>query len=81
MNEQKRRSNERKFLSWEDLPDGGRRYWYDVPGRSGWMARYIKVVSSSEATVHFYQEIYKDQGKLVEVHEKYPDDKGHRPVD
>jgi hypothetical protein len=30
-----------------------------------------------ERTVRFYQEIYDDTGRLVEVHEKYPEDKGH----
>jgi len=29
-------------------------------------------------TLRFWQEIYDDQGKLVEVHEKYPVDSGHQ---
>jgi hypothetical protein len=28
--------------------------------------------------VRFWQEIYDDQGKLAETHEKFPVDKGHR---
>jgi hypothetical protein len=28
-------------------------------------------------TVRFHQEIYDETGRLVEVHEKYPEDKGH----
>lgn len=38
----------------------------------------MKEVDSSERTVRFYQEIYDGTGRLVEVHEKYPEDKGHR---
>ncbi len=76
----KRSDNERKFPSWEDLPDGNRRYWLDVPGRFGWRARYVKLVDSSENTIFFYQEIYNGHGELVEVHEKFPVDRGHRRV-
>ncbi len=76
----KRSDNERKVPSWEDLPDGRRRYWLDVPGRLGWRARYVKLVDSSENTISFYQEIYDGHGELVEVHEKFPVDRGHRQV-
>ena len=31
--------------------------------------------------VEFRQEIYDDKGQLVEVHEKYPLDRGHRKVE
>ena len=58
----KRRANERKFEHWNDLPDGGRKYWYDVSGRLGWLARYVKEVDAQEETVLFYQEIYAIQG-------------------
>jgi hypothetical protein len=75
-----REQNERKFPSWVDLPSGGRRYWLDVPGRHGWRARYIKEVDVAERTVAFRQEIYDADGKLVEVHEKFPLDEGHRKV-
>ncbi len=37
-------------------------------------------VDAQESTLRFWQEIYDDQGKLVEVHEKYPVDKGHQKV-
>lgn len=73
-----RTQNERKFGSWQDLPGGGRRYWLDVFGRQGWRARYLKEVDASEATLRFWQEIYDEQGKLAEIHEKYPLDKGHQ---
>ena len=75
--ERKRRSNERKFGSWEVLPGGGRRYWYEVVGRRGWTARYLKEVDMDENTVRFWQEIYNEQRVLVERHVKYPMDAGH----
>jgi len=75
-----RRSNERRYANWAELKDGGRRYWYDVPGRLGWMARYVKEVDSSEKTVRFHQEIYDEHGRLMEVHQKYPEDTGHQHV-
>ena len=62
------------------MPGGGRRYWLDVTGRLGWLARYLKEVDANETTMHFWQEIYDDQGKLVETHEKFPVDKGHKKV-
>ena len=75
-----RTQNEQKFGAWEELPAGGRRYRLDVAGRLGWTARYLKEVDAAETTLRFWQEIYDDQGKLVEVHEKYPVDKGHQKV-
>ncbi|KXB09014.1 hypothetical protein AKJ60_01215 [candidate division MSBL1 archaeon SCGC-AAA385M11] len=80
MDERKRRQNEKKFGSWEDLPGGGRRYWFEVTSRSGWKARYVKEVEPEERTFKFYQEIYNDRGELVEIHEKYPIDKGHKKL-
>jgi len=47
-------------------------------GRQGWRARYLKEVDAKESTVRFWQEIYDEQGRLVETHEKYPVDRGHR---
>ena len=54
--------------------------WLDVLGKQGWKARYVKEVDADEVTVRFYQEIYDDAGKLVEVHHKYPVDHGHQKV-
>jgi hypothetical protein len=81
MDLQKRKENEQKFGSWEKLADGGRRYWLDVPGRSGWRARYVKEVDSAEVTVRFYQEVFDGDGHLREVHHKFPVDLGHHRVD
>lgn len=75
-----REQNERKFSNCEILPPGGRRYWFDVLGKQGWKARYVKEVDADEVTMRFYQEIYDDTGKLVETHHKYPVDQGHQKV-
>jgi len=76
----KRQQNEQKFSRWENLPNGGRRYTLDVPGRLGWRARYFKEVDAEDRTIKFWQEIYDDQNRLVEIHEKYPVDKGHQKL-
>jgi hypothetical protein len=76
----KRQLNERKFTNWEDLSSGGRRYWLEIKGRHGWKARYIKEVNAKEETVKFYQEVYDDNDNLIEIHEKFPVDKGHRKM-
>jgi hypothetical protein len=73
-------ANERKFEFWRDLAGGGRCYWLDVTGRAGWRARYLKEVDSKETTLRIWQEIYDESGKLVEVHQKFPVDDGHRKV-
>lgn len=78
--EAKRRLNERKFSNWEGLRNG-RRYWIEIQGRHGWKARYVKEVDQNEETLRFYQEIFDDKDVLVEVHEKYPIDHGHRRVE
>ena len=75
-----REQNEKKFRNWDELAEGGRRYWLDVVGRLGWRARYLKDVDDAETTLRFWQEIYDDHANLVEVHEKYPVDKGHQKV-
>ena len=40
----------------------------------------MKEVDADEVTVRFYQEIYDANGKLVEIHHKYPLDRGHQKV-
>jgi hypothetical protein len=56
----KRKLNERKFANFENLSNGGRRYWIEVSGKHDWKARYIKEVNAFEETVRFYQEIYDE---------------------
>ncbi len=80
MKEQRHLKNERKYKNWEELPTGGRRYWYDIVGRLGWISRYVKVVDDNENTISFYQEVYDKNSKLIELHHKYPEDKGHQKV-
>ncbi len=75
-----RSQNERKFGHWEEVASGGRRYWFEVAGRQGWKAPYLKEVNADENTIRFWPEIYDEQGTLIEIHEKYPVDTGHRKV-
>lgn len=76
----KRQENEIKFGNWSETDFGGRRYWYEVKGKAGYYARYVKEVDQNEVTLKFYQEIYNFDEKLIEIHEKFPFDKGHRKL-
>jgi len=40
----------------------GRKYWYQIKGKAGWRAKYVKEVDIDENTIKFYQEIYNDKG-------------------
>lgn len=75
-----RAQNERKFGHWENLPNGGRRYFRDYVGRAGGRARYIKQVDVDERTIRFAQEIYDSAGRIVAIHEKFPVDLGHKQM-
>jgi hypothetical protein len=77
----KRKENENKFSDFEELSDGARMYWFEINGRIGWKARYIKIVDKDEKTLFFWQEIYDENGILVEKHEKYPIDNGHKKIE
>ena len=72
-----RKDNERRFKNWDDLPDGGRRYWYDRKGITSGYQRIIKVVDAHETTLQLLQEIYDDENHLIERHQKFPVDTGH----
>lgn len=76
----KRVENERKFSYWEKLSNGGRKYWYEITGKSGYKARYVKEVNEKEETMKFYQEIYDNNDNLIEIHKKFPVDLGHQPI-
>ncbi len=80
LTEEKRKKNEKDFPFWETTSGSGRRYWFEINGRYGWKARYVKEVNEVEETVSFYQEIYNERNELVEVHHKYPVDKGHLKI-
>lgn len=73
-----REQNEKRFPNWLDLPDGGRRYWHERKGRVSGFQRMIKVVTEDETTLLLVQEIYNDEGVLIERHQKYPEDTGHQ---
>jgi hypothetical protein len=75
-----RQQNEQKYSRWEDLPDGGRRYWADRQGRMRGRARYVKIVDSDEQTISFVQEIYDEADRLIARHQKYPVDTGHQAL-
>jgi hypothetical protein len=75
-----REQNERRFKHWEALPDGGRRYWTERRGAVSGYQRMIKVVDADEETVRVVQEIYNDEGELIELHQKYPVDAGHEKL-
>ena len=77
----KRKNNEKRFENWKELSNGHRIYYYEIQGRQGWKARYVKEVDKNEKTVRFYQEIYNNDNKLIERHEKYPVDKGHHRME
>ena len=76
MEPDKRKINEKKFSNFEDT-HYGRKYWFEIIGKHGWKARYVKEVNQEDDTIKFYQEIYNERNELVEIHEKYPIDKGH----
>ena len=75
-----RNSNERKFKQWLDTEAGGRLYQRKVAGQHGWYALYFKEVNSKEKILRFWQEIYDENGLLVEIHHKYPEDSGHQKI-
>lgn len=75
-----RAGNERKFGTWEFTATGGRIYRRLITGRSGWSATYCKEVDRQENTIRFWQEIFDENGRLREIHEKFPVDRGHQKV-
>jgi hypothetical protein len=80
MDKSKRVKNEKEFDNWEDLPEGGRKYHFEVLGKMGGFASYIKITDADEKTISFVQEIYDSEGKISSIHEKYPIDKGHQKI-
>jgi len=72
-----RERNERKFPFWEELSNGGRRYWKERPGVVFGAQRIVKFADASEVTLRIVQEVYDGAGNLIESHQKYPVDSGH----
>ncbi len=75
-----REQNERRFKNWQDLPNGGRRYWTDRKGAISGFQRIIKIVDENEVTLQLVQEIYNDDNVLIERHQKFPVDAGHEKL-
>ncbi len=80
MDSKKQLQNEKQFKNWNETSEGGRTYWYEVAGKHGWKARYVKEVNAEEETTGFRQEIYDENGVLVEIHQKFPVDTGHQKL-
>ncbi len=79
-NEKKRAKNEADFENWIDQENGNRIYSFEIIGKLGWKAKYLKEVKSNEEIIKFWQEVYDENNILKEVHEKYPVDKGHKKI-
>ena len=80
MNEKKRQKNEMEFDLWIEKENGNRIYSFEIPGKSGWKAKYLKETDNEEITIKFWQELYDENNVLKEIHEKYPVDKGHKKL-
>ena len=80
MDVQKRLNNEKHFEDWTEKKDGGRIYYFQVPGKYGWFLKYLKETDEDEITLRFWQEIYDEKRNLREIHEKYPIDEGHKKL-
>ena len=55
MNLQKRKKNESEYDKWTENEDGSRIYSFEIKGRLGWKALYLKEVNSEEITLRFWQ--------------------------
>ena len=75
----KRRKNEKEYSTWTELENGGRIYVKKVNAgdKSGNFAQYEKKVDQNEKTITFVQKIIDKSGNVLEIHEKFPIDKGH----
>lgn len=80
VNEKKRQKNEIQFDLWIEKEDGRRIYSFEILGKLGWKAKYLKEVNSEETTLKFWQEVYDENNVLREIHEKYPVDRGHKKI-
>jgi hypothetical protein len=80
MDKKKRQKNETEFESWIEKEDEGRIYSFEIAGKLGWKAKYLKETDREEVTINFWQEVYDENNVLKEIHEKYPVDKGHKKL-
>ncbi|MDI9313042.1 MAG: hypothetical protein QM535_22720 [Limnohabitans sp.] len=79
MSNKKRRQNEKEYQNWSEITNGGRLYWKEVAAgdKSGRVSRYEKTVDCDEITISFIQKILDVNRNAIEIHEKYPINKGH----
>lgn len=80
MDEKKRHKNETDYELWIEIENGGRLYSFEIPGKLGWKAKYLKEVDSEEVTIRFWQEVYDENNIMREIHQKYPVDEGHKKL-
>lgn len=66
MNDIKRKKNEREYDTWVEKEDGGRIYSFEIKGKLGWKALYLKEVDGKEITLKFWQEVYDENNILRE---------------
>ncbi|MCY7421348.1 MAG: hypothetical protein LH478_06340 [Chitinophagaceae bacterium] len=64
MDAKKRKANETEFDSWSVDDNGGRIYCFEINGKFGWKAKYLKEVDKDETTIRFWQEICAFAGVL-----------------
>ena len=75
-----RTANENRFKQWSITENKGRLYCRKVIGKQEWYALYYKEVNANEETIRIWQEIYNSNNQLIEIHYKYPEDKGHQKI-
>ncbi len=82
MSKKKQKDNEKEYPNMNELGNGGRIYWKEIEAgdNSGKKARYEKTVDKDEQTISFVQKIFDKHGNLLEIHEKFPIDKGHKII-
>jgi len=79
MSDKKRNQNEKEFQNWSETQNGGRLYWKETLAgdKSGRVSRYEKTVDCNEITLSFVQKILDRNRNTIEIHEKFPINKGH----
>ncbi len=46
-----------EYEGWIEEGDGGRIYSFEILGKLGWKAKYLKEVNNEEVTIRFWQEM------------------------
>jgi hypothetical protein len=53
MNKKQQQKNEIEYERWIEKEDEGRVYSFEISGKSGWKAKYLKEVNNEEVTTRF----------------------------